>query len=70
MAIVGFWWAVQHSALPFLPDIRYVLRRLLSFSPGVLALMMMYLRTRQIKPLIVAHSVMDLAASASTLHWG
>jgi hypothetical protein len=70
MAMVGFWWAAQHSALPFLPDVRYVLWRFLSFLPGVFALMIVYWRTRQIRPLIVAHSLMDLAASASTLYWG
>lgn len=70
MALVGFWWAAQHSALPFLADIRYVLWRLLGFLPGVMALMTIYLRTRQIGPLIVAHSLMDFVASASTLYWG
>lgn len=70
IGIVGFWWAAQHSALPFLPDLHYVVWRFLSFLPGVLALMLIYLRTRQIRPLIVAHSIMDLAASASTLYWG
>jgi hypothetical protein len=70
MALVGFWWAVQHVALPFLPDARYVLWRFLSFVPGVLALMTIYWRTGQIRPLILAHSIMDLSASASTLYWG
>jgi uncharacterized protein len=70
VAMVGFWWALQHSALPFLPDVRYVLWRFLGFLPGVLALMVIYLRTRQIRPLVFAHSMMDLAASASTLYWG
>ncbi len=67
---VGFWWALQHSALPFLPDVRYVVWRFLSFLPGVIALMIVYLRTGKIRPLIVAHSLMDFTASASTLYWG
>jgi hypothetical protein len=70
IALVGFWWAAQHSALPFLPDVRYVLWRLLGFLPGVIVLMTIYLRTRQIRPLIVAHSLMDFVAAVSTLYWG
>ena len=69
MVIVGFWWAAQHCALPFLPDYRYLLWRFLSFVPGVLALMAIYMRTGQIRPLIVAHSFLDLIACASTLDW-
>jgi hypothetical protein len=69
MALVGFWWALQHCALPFLPDARYVLWRLLGFIPGVTALMIIYWRTCEIRPLILAHWLMDLSASASTLNW-
>ena len=69
MAIVGFWWSVQHSALPFIPDFKYVIWRFLSFVPGVTVLMTIYLRTRRLAPIIVAHWLMDLIASASTIDW-
>ncbi len=65
--LVGFWWALQHSFLPFVPDWRLVLYRFLAFLPGVLVYMAIYLRTRRLAPLIVAHWMMDLTAVFMTL---
>jgi hypothetical protein len=64
--IVGFWWAAQHCALPFIPDWRFLLFRFLAFFPGVLMLMVFYLRTRRLAPLIIAHWPMDIAAALMT----
>jgi hypothetical protein len=64
--IVGICWAAQHCALPFVPDWRFLLFRFLSFLPGVLMLMLIYLRTRRLAPLIVAHWPMDIAAAIMT----
>jgi hypothetical protein len=66
VAITGFWWAAQHCALPFVPDWRYIAFRFLAFLPGVLGLMLLYLRTRRLAPLIVAHWPMDIAAAIFT----
>ena len=64
--IVGFFWTAQHCALPFIPDWRYLLFRFLTFLPGVFLLILFYLRTRRIAPLIVAHWPMDIAAAVMT----
>ncbi len=64
--MVGLWWAAQHCALPFIPDWRFLLFRFLAFLPGVLMLMLFYLRSRRLAPLIVAHWPMDIAASLMT----
>jgi hypothetical protein len=61
--IVGFLWAFQHALLPFIPDARYILFRTLAFTPGVLAFMAIYWRTRRLAPLIVAHWPMDIAGA-------
>ncbi|MGD0155249.1 MAG: CPBP family glutamic-type intramembrane protease [Terracidiphilus sp.] len=63
---VGFWWALQHSALPFVPDWKYLTFRFLGFLPGVLVMMLFYMRTRRLAPLIVAHWPMDIAAAVMT----
>jgi len=65
--LVGFWWALQHSFIPFVPDLRLVLYRFLAFVPGVLVFLVVYLRTRRLAPLIVAHWMMDLSAAVMTL---
>ena len=64
--IVGFCWTAQHCALPFIPDWRFLLFRFFAFLPGVLIMMLIYLRTRRLAPLIVAHWPMDIAAAIMT----
>jgi hypothetical protein len=61
--IVGFLWAAQHCALPFVPDWKYLAFRFLAFQPGCLAMMAFYLHTRRLAPLIVAHWPTDITAS-------
>jgi hypothetical protein len=61
--IVGFWWAGQHAALSFIPDLRFIAFRFLAFLPGVLVMMAIYWRTRRLAPLIVAHWPMDILGS-------
>jgi len=61
--IVGVLWAAQHSALPFIPDARFLLFRSLAFLPGVLVAMTIYWRTRRLAPLIVAHWPMDIVGA-------
>lgn len=63
---VGFCWAAQHCFLPFVPDWKFLLFRFLGFLPGVFILMLLYLRTRRLAPLIVAHWPMDIAAAIFT----
>jgi membrane protease YdiL (CAAX protease family) len=65
--LVGFWWSFQHTFLPFIPDLRFVLYRFPAFLPGVLVFLTIYLRTRRLAPLIVAHSMMDIIAAVMTL---
>jgi hypothetical protein len=67
--LVGFWWALQHSFLPFILDWRYVAWRFLAFVPGTMVFMLVYLRLRRLPPLIVAHWPMDIAAAFFTVRF-
>ncbi|MGA8343146.1 MAG: CPBP family glutamic-type intramembrane protease [Candidatus Sulfotelmatobacter sp.] len=69
VAIVGFWWALQHSFLPFILDWQYVAGRFFAFLPGVVAFMLIYLRLRRLPPLILAHWAMDISAVFFTLQF-
>lgn len=69
IAIIGFWWALQHSFLPFILDWRYVAWRFLAFLPGVVAFTLIYLRARRLPPLILAHWLMDISALFFTLQY-
>jgi len=67
-AIVWFWWSLQHSFLPFDPHWRTVLWRFIMVAPGLAVMMAIYLRTRQLGPMIIAQWPMDIVAAAmSTL---
>ncbi|MFZ1138953.1 MAG: CPBP family glutamic-type intramembrane protease [Candidatus Sulfotelmatobacter sp.] len=69
VAIVGFWWALQHSFLPFILDWQYVAGRFFAFLPGVVAFLLIYLRLRRLPPLILAHWAMDISAVFFTLQF-
>lgn len=65
--LVGFWWALQHSFIPFILDWKYVVWRFLFFLPGTLVVPWIYLRIRRLSPFILAHWPMDLMAVFLTL---
>lgn len=65
--LVGFWWAIQHAFLPFLPEWRNFVWRFLAFIPGVVAFSLIYLRMRRLGPLILAHWAMDFFATVMTM---
>ncbi|HKJ82043.1 MAG TPA: CPBP family intramembrane glutamic endopeptidase [Ignavibacteriaceae bacterium] len=65
--LIGFFWALQHCFLPFIPDWRYLLYRLISFFPIVVALIFAYIKTGRLVPIIIAHYLMDFMAAWWTL---
>ena len=67
VAVVGFWWTIQYPFVPFIADWRCFLWRSLAFLAGVVGLTLIYLWIRRLAPLIVAHWVMDIAATFMTL---
>ncbi|MGO9088093.1 MAG: CPBP family intramembrane glutamic endopeptidase [Candidatus Sulfotelmatobacter sp.] len=67
VAVVGFWWALQHAFIPFIFDWKYIAWRFLAFLPGVVVFTLLYLRVRRLSPFIVAHWPMDIYAVLLTL---
>jgi hypothetical protein len=65
-AAVAFWWTAQHCVLGFVPDARSLTCRFLGFLPGCMMSIALYLRTRRLMPLILAHWPMDIAAVLMT----
>jgi hypothetical protein len=61
VVVVGFWWTLQHSALPLIPNWRYIVWRFGNFVPGVFVTIMIC-RILRLPPLIMVHSPMDIAA--------
>ncbi len=60
MAIVSFFFSIQHSFL-MLAGFQFGFYMFLTFVPLTLAMEFIYLRIRRLPPLIVAHWLMDLS---------
>ncbi|MGD8815146.1 MAG: CPBP family intramembrane metalloprotease [Anaerolineales bacterium] len=58
--IVGFGWALQHSALPLMSDWRWAAYRFGSSLLIAIVLPILYLRVRRLLPFIIAHWAADL----------
>ncbi|MBN1855629.1 MAG: CPBP family intramembrane metalloprotease [Dehalococcoidia bacterium] len=61
VALVALGWGIQHVALPLTFDVQFALFRFLSFLPLAVAMTLVYLRTRRLVPLVIAHWVVDMA---------
>ena len=58
--IPGFFFALQHSFIPMLLDIKFILYRFLSFLPLTMLLSYIYYKRKNIIPIMIAHAVIDL----------
>jgi len=67
VALVSFFWALQHPFLPFILDWKFVLWRFLMFLPSMIVLTLLYLKVRRLPPFFLAHWAMDSIAIFMTL---
>jgi membrane protease YdiL (CAAX protease family) len=65
--IVGFGWAIQHSALPLMWDWRWALYRFGSSLLIGIVIPIIYLRTRRLVPFIIAHWAANFVAVLMTV---
>jgi uncharacterized protein len=67
VAIVAFWFTLQHSALGLHFDWRFILYRFISYLPLCIIVPVIYLRLRRLTSLIVCHWCLDLSGSISLM---
>jgi membrane protease YdiL (CAAX protease family) len=60
--MVVFFWSIQHCAMPLRVDLRFVLWRAITSLPVVAILSLIFIGTRRLPPLIVAHWTADALA--------
>ena len=60
IAIPSFFFALQHSFIPFILDIRFMGYRFLSFLPLTIILCIIYEKKKNLMPIIIAHTLIDL----------
>lgn len=63
--VPAFFFALQHSFIPTLPDLRYMIYRFLSYLPLTVVLCLYYSKKRDPLPILIGHAVID----AATVFW-
>jgi len=59
LLVVVLFWSVQHGTMPLRLDLQFMLWRSITSLPAVLIVSLIFIRTRRLPPLIVAHGVAD-----------
>ncbi len=65
--VPAFFFAVQHSFIPTLPDVRYIIYRFISFLPLTIILCMHYHKHNNPLPIMIGHAVIDVATAGQIL---
>ena len=65
--LVTFFFSLQHIAIPFAFDTKFLLWRFLSFVPLLLFWVLIYAKMRRLPSLIIVHWFMDIFAVLSIL---
>ena len=65
--VPAFFFALQHSFIPTLFDVRYVVYRFISFLPLTIILCWKYYKNRNPLPIMVGHAVIDVATVTQIL---
>lgn len=58
--VPAFFFALQHSFIPLMFDIRFVIYRFLSFLPLTIILCIYYYKKRNPLPIMIGHAIIDL----------
>lgn len=65
--VPAFFFALQHSFIPTLFDVRYIIYRFLSFLPLTIILCWNFYKNRNPLPIMIGHAVIDMATVAQIL---
>lgn len=65
--IPAFFFALQHSFIPTLFDVRYIVYRFLSFLPLTIILCWHYRKHKNPLPIMIGHAIIDVATVAQIL---
>lgn len=65
--VPAFFFAVQHSFIPTLSDVRYIIYRFISFLPLTVILCMHYHKHKNPLPIMIGHAVIDVATAGQIL---
>jgi hypothetical protein len=69
VALVSFFWSIQHSFLPWV-NLQHGLYLFITFILLTIVLQIIYLRVRRLTPLIIGHWMMDLFSTLFMIQIG
>lgn len=66
-SLAAFFYAFQHSFIPFLPDGKFILYRFLSFLPLTVIICFWYRKCRNPLPFMAGHFILNVATAVQIL---
>ena len=60
--IPAFFYALQHSFIPTLFDLKYIIYRFLSFLPLTIILCWHYYKNKNPFPIMIGHTIIEIAS--------
>jgi hypothetical protein len=67
MIYVVFFYALQHSFIPLIWDLKYMIFRFLSFLPLLIFISIKYYKKNNLKQIMIGHGVMDFSTGLQVL---
>ena len=67
VSLAAFFYALQHSFIPFLPDGLFILYRFLSFLPLTIMICFWYRKNRNPLPFMIGHFILNIATAVQIL---
>lgn len=67
VTLAAFFYALQHSFIPFLPDGIFILYRFISFLPLTIMICFWYQKNRNPLPFMIGHFILNVATAAQIL---
>ncbi len=67
VSLSAFFYALQHSFIPFLPDGIFILYRFLSFLPLTVMICFWYEKNRDPLPFMIGHFILNIATAVQIL---
>ena len=67
VSLSAFFYAFQHSFIPFLPDGIFILYRFLSFLPLTILISFWYQKSRNPLPFMIGHFILNIATAVQIL---
>lgn len=65
--LTAFFYAIQHSFMPLIPDVKFIIYRFLSFLPLTIMMCYWYRKNKNPMPLMIGHFIINLATVAQIL---